>query len=161
MEFDTLTAANYAAAKLDSLLERAARDTIRILEQADIPVVITYFAELKSTIAELQSRMSALNKHVDGLSQELIPTLFNNQNVKTIRVDGVGRATVNDRWSCSMLKPDDGIAWLKHGGNGGMVKETVHPMTLGAFAKDEFVEGRPLPNDIFKVSSTPYVSITK
>jgi hypothetical protein len=161
MRFDTLTAAQYAAQKLDSLLERAQRDTVQVVEDGNIPNVITYFAELRHQFDDLKSRLSAIQKHVDALSQELIPTLFNNQNVKTIRVDNVGRVTVADRWSASMLKPDEAFEFLRESGNGGLIKPTVHPMTMGGHAKAEHIAGRPLPADLFKVSSTPYTSITK
>lgn len=161
MKFDTKTAAEYAAAKLDSLLERAMRDTAEVIEQADIPAAVAYFAELRSTVKDLAEKTTALQKHIDGLSQELLPTMFQNANVITIKVDGVGRVTVNDRWSASMLNKAEGFDWLRATGNEGLIQETVNAGTLGAFAKDETKAGRLLPDTIFKVSATPYISITK
>jgi hypothetical protein len=161
MQFDTKTAADYAGQKLDSLLERATRDTNEIVERADIPEAVTYFDELRSTVKALAEKMSALQKHVDELSQQLLPTMFQNQNVKTIRVIDVGRVSINDRWSASMLNKEQGLGWLRGSGNEGLIIETVNAQTLGAFAKDEVMAGRPLPDEIFRVSATPYVSITK
>lgn len=161
MRFDTITAATYAAQKLDSLLERASRDTETVIVEGDIVQAVVYFAELRDKIKGLQTQVSALQKHIDSISQDLLPTMFQNQNVKTIKVDNVGRVTVADRWSCSILKPDDAFEFLRKSGNGGMIKPTVHPMTMGAHAKDENVAGRPLPEDLFKVTATPYTSITK
>jgi hypothetical protein len=161
MQFDLLTSATYVARNLDNLLQRAERDTIKVVEEGNIPEVVSYFAELRTTVDELKVKMASMQKHIETLSQELIPTLFNNQNVKTIRVVGVGNATVNDRWSCSILKPDPAFEFLRKSGNGGMIKPSVHPMTMGAHAKDMHEAGKPLPQDLFKVSSTPYTSITK
>jgi hypothetical protein len=161
MQFDTQTAADYARQKLDSLLERATRDTNEVVERNDIPTAVAYFAELKETVKALSEKMMALQKHVDGISYELLPTMFQNQNVKTIKVKDVGRVSINDRWSASMLSKERGLGWLRGSGNEGLIIETVNAQTLGAFAKDEVKAGRKLPEDIFKVSATPYVSITK
>jgi hypothetical protein len=161
MKFDTLIAADDAAQKLDFLLERATRDSEEILSRSNIPETVTWFAELRGRIQDLQVRLSAVQKHLDLLSGELIPTMFTNQNTKTIRVDGIGSITVNDRWSASILKPDEAFSYVRETGNGGLIKPSIHPMTLGAFAKDEAAAQRPLPDTLFKVSQTPYVSVTK
>jgi len=161
MQFDTQTAATYAGQKLDSLLERATRDANISIENKNIPDAVTYFAELRDTVKKLALRMSALQSLVDTMSQEMIPGLFENQGVKTINVIDVGRVSINDRWSASMLNKPAAFEWLKKTGNEGLIIETVNAQTLGAFAKDEALAKRPLPSEIFKVTPTPYVSITK
>lgn len=160
MQFDTETAAVYAGMKLDSLFERATRDTSAVIERNDIPTAVTYFAELRDTVKQLAEKVSALQKHVDELSQQQLPTMFQNQNVKTIKVDNVGRVSINDRWSASMLNKERALGWLRGSGNDGLIIETVNAQTLGAFAKEETMAGRSLPDDIFRVSATPYTSIT-
>lgn len=164
MEFDTKTAADYASQKLASLLERATRDSAKVVERGDIPETVTYFDELRETVRALVKQTAALSSHIDSLSQESIPTMFANANVKTIKVDNVGRCTINARWSASMIDKDIGLRWLRETGNEGLIQETVNAQTLGAFAKDELSKGekgQPLPDSIFKVSSTPFLSITK
>lgn len=161
MQFDTLTAADYAGKKLDSLLERAQRDADQVVAEANIPNAVTYFSELREQVRSLATKMSALQSLVDTLSQEMLPTLFSNQNVKTIKVDDVGRVTINDRWTASMLNKSDGLGWLRSTGNEGLIIETCNAQTLGAFAKAEAMAQRPLPSEIFKVSTVPFVSITK
>lgn len=161
MEFDTKTAATYAGLKLDSLYDRATRDTSAVIARNDIPSAVTYFAELQATVKQLAEKVSALQKHVEELSYQQLPTMFGNQNVKTIKVENVGRVSINDRWSASMLNKERGLGWLRGSGNEGLIIETVNAQTLGAFAKEEVKAGRSLPDDIFRVSATPYVSITK
>jgi hypothetical protein len=161
MKFDTQTAAEYAALKLDSLLERALRDTSEVTERAHLPEAVTYFAELRSTVDALKEKISALQKHVDGLSYEILPTLFGNQNVKTIKVIDVGRVTIVDRWNAKMLNKERALGWLRGSGNEGLIQETVNAMTLAAFAKEETIAGRPLPGDLFDVKTAPHVSIRK
>jgi hypothetical protein len=161
MQFDTETAANYAGQKLDALLERATRDANTAIENANIPDAVVYFSELRDTVKTLATKMSALQSLVDTISQELLPTLFGNQGVKTIKIDDIGRVSINDRWSASMLDKAAAFQWLHNTNNQSLIIETVNAATLGAFAKEEALAKRSLPSDIFKVSSTPYTSITK
>lgn len=161
MNFDTRTAAGYAADKLDSLLERAQRDTTEVVQTNDIPKTVAHFAALRDTVKDLAAKVSALQKHVDSLSYETIPTLFMNHNVKTITVDNVGRVSINVRWSASILDKPKGLEWLRTSGNEGLIQETVNAMTLSAFAKAETLAGKPLPEHLFKVGTAQHVSITK
>jgi hypothetical protein len=161
MKFDSQVSAEYASEKLDLLLARAVRDTAEIINHGDIPEAVTYFAELRDMVKTLQDKISALQKHVDTLSHESLPTMFTNANVKTITVDDIGRVTINIRWSASPINKEAAFNWLRSTGNEGLIIETVNAQTLGAFAKEQIMAGKPLPSDIFKVGSSPYVSITK
>jgi hypothetical protein len=149
-----------AAEWLNQLLAHANRDSAKVIEQGDIPTVVAYFAELRDKIQDLERRATALTKHVETLSKESIPTLFTNQNVKSINVIGLGRATINVHWSASMPDKEKAFEWLRSTGNQGLIIETVNAKTLGAFAKIETLAGRPLPPDTFKVSTSAFVSIT-
>ena len=161
MKFDTKTAAGYAADKLDLLLERAQRDTVEAVQTDDIPITVAHYAALRDTVKDLAAKVAALQKHVDGLSYETIPTLFMNHNVKTITVDDVGRVSINVRWSATMLDKTKGLEWLRTSGNEGIIQETVNAMTLASFAKTEILAGKPLPEHLFKVGTAQHVSITK
>ena len=161
MNFDTNLAAGYAADKLDSLLERAQRDTTEVVQTNDIPKTVTHFAALQNTVDDLKKKVSALQKHVDALSYEILPTMFSNQDVKTIKLDNIGRVTVNVRWTASMLNKERGMEWLRTSGNEGLIIETVNAMTLASFAKTETLAGKPLPDHLFKVGTAQHMSITK
>jgi hypothetical protein len=161
MNFDTNLAAGYAADKLDSLLERAQRDTTEVVQTNDIPKTVAHFAALQNTVDDLAKKISALKKHVDSLSYEILPTMFGNQNVKTIKLDDIGRVTVNVRWTASMLNKERGMEWLRTSGNEGLIIETVNAMTLASFAKTETLAGKPLPDHLFRVGTAQHMSITK
>ena len=87
--------------------------------------------------------------------------MFSNQNVKTIKLDDVGRVTVNVRWTASMLDKTRGMEWLRTSGNEGLIQETVNAMTLASFAKTETLAGKPLPDYLFNVGTAQHMSITK
>jgi hypothetical protein len=161
VKFDTQTCADYAAVELDFLLQRAARDTAEVAEQGDIPAAVTYFAELRTIVDSLQAQMSSLQSHIKLLSTQILPTMFTNQDVKTIHVTGVGRVTINIKWSASMTDKEAGMDWLRTTGNDGLIIETVNAQTLTAFAKEEMLRGKPLPEAIFKISTAPYTSVTE
>jgi hypothetical protein len=160
MEFDTGTAARYAGEKLDLLLARAVRDSATVTEEGEISKVVKHFDQLRDVVRDLVVKVTALTKHVETLSEESLPNLFDKQRVKTINVLDVGRVTINNRWTASILDKERGFQWLNDTGNGGLIIETVNAQTLGAFAKTEALAGRPLPDDVFKISTKPYVSIT-
>jgi hypothetical protein len=161
MNYDTTVAADYAGKKLDSLFERATRDSEAVIATKSIPDTVTHFAALRTTFRELTAKMAKIQSHIEQLSQESIPTMFLNQRVKNTTVEGVGRVTINHRWTASLLEKDQGFAWLRANNAEGIIIETVNAQTLGAFAKDRAEAKQPLPNDVFKISTTPFVSVTK
>jgi hypothetical protein len=161
MNFDTETAGQYACEKLDLLLQRAERDTAEAVAKNDIPTAVVHFAKFRTLVRLLAEKMTALQKHVDSMSYELLPTMFDNQGVKTIKIDDVGRVTINVRWNASMIDKAAGLEWLRSTGNDGLIIETVNASTLAGFAKERALEGKPLPDDVFTVGTAQLVSITK
>jgi hypothetical protein len=163
VENDTLTDANLATAYLMRALKGLIRDTLKVLAEKDIPAAVAHFAEARAAVKALNAQVTELQKHIDSLSYQALPTMFANAKpaVKSINVDGVGRVTVNDHWSASILNREAGFDWLRKTGNEGLIIETVNAQTLGAFAKEEVKAKRPLPDDIFKVTARPYISIEK
>ena len=161
MEYDTRLSAEYAGGKLDSLINRSRRDTLALVEQNDIPTIVKHFHALRTEYDALKDKVDKLEAEVKDLSYNIIPTMFDAQNVKTIKIDGVGRVTVNQRWVASMPDKELGMGWLRGSGNEGLIIETVNAQTLAAFAKDKALKGDPLPDSLFTVGVSPYTSITK
>ena len=161
MKFDTVTAADYAADKLTSFLDRAQRDTQEVVQTNDLPTTLAHFAQFRDTVKALEAKINDLKKHVDSLSYEILPTLFTNQNIKTITLPDLGRCTVNVRWNATMPDKELGMTWLRNTGNDGLIIETVNASSLSAFAKDMALNGMPLPEEVFKVGTAQHISITK
>ena len=161
MEYDTSLAAQYAGTKLNSLINRAHRDTLELVEKNDIPTIVKHFDALRTEYRALKDKLTKLETEVNDLSYNLIPTMFDAQDVKTIKIDDVGRVTVNQKWAASMPDKEVGMNWLRVSGNDGLIIETVNSNTLAAFAKTQAMAGSPLPDDVFTVGVAPYVSITK
>lgn len=150
-----------AVARLNRLLYLIEADTAQIVQTNDIPAIVTHFADVRELHRSLKERISALGEHVNGLSYDTIPTIFTNQNIKTINVVGLGAVTISVRWNATMLNKEKGMEWLRETGNSGLILETVNAQTLGSFAKEETLAGKPLPDNLFKVGTSQLVSIRK
>ena len=158
---ETQVIGDCAVHRLETLLAKVEQETQEVVQQADIPDVAIHFSAFRELTRSLQARVAALQKHVDLLSYEIIPTLFTNANVKSINVVGLGTVTVNVRWSASMPDKELGMNWLRNTGNDGLIIETVNASSLSAFAKDMALNGMPLPEEVFKVGTAQHISITK
>lgn len=161
MKLSTQADAGDAAIALDRFFDHATRDTAEIVKTNDIPTSAAHFAELRDLVDLVKEKVSALEAHVRSLSYEILPTMFGNQNVKTIKLDNIGRVTVNVRWSATMLDKEKGMEWLRSTGNQGLIIETVNAGTLTTFAQAEALAKRPLPSNLFKVGTAQHISITK
>ena len=161
MKHETQVIGDCAVTRLDKLLHDIEQETQEIVRQNDLPTTVIHYDAFNELLGSLKKRITALEKHRDSLSYEILPTLFTNQGVKTITLPDVGRVTVNVRWTASMLDKDNGLAWLRDTGNGGLIIPTVNAGTLSSFAKGETLAGHPLPSDIFKIGTAQHISITK
>jgi hypothetical protein len=160
MEFDTVTAGDYAAAKLDSLIERSHRDSLALIDNGDIVALIRHFDKLRDKYRELKAKVERLEEEVNILSYTAIPDAFNASPVKPpLKIDDVGTVSIGHRWVASMPDKEVGFRWLRNTGNDSLIIETVNAQTLAAFAKAEASEGRPLPDEIFNVGISTYTSI--
>lgn len=100
---------------------------------------------------------------LEQLNKTILPEMMQEHQTKTISLDSINkRFTVNQRVSCSMLDKDRGMDWLKTTGNNALIVPTVNAQTLSAFAKRYTQdEGKDMPADIFKISTSHHMSATK
>lgn len=124
-------------------------DTIRVYDRA---------RELHSALNDTRKR---LEEKVSKMSEETIPKLFLAKGQKTVTLIGLGRVTVGHRVSASLPDKEKGYAWLRKNKHGDMITETVNAQTLGAWINADYIKKNKEPPDIFKVSISPYTSITK
>ena len=104
MKTETQVIGDCAVKRLERILADVERETTEVVQQGDIPSIIAiHFSAFRELTRSLKARVAALEKHVDSLSYEILPTLFTNANVKTINVIGLGTVTINVRWNATML----------------------------------------------------------
>lgn len=147
--------------RLNLLLLDIQQATDEAVATNDLATVASHFQELRNKIGLIEDALKPISSHVEQISRDILPTMFMNKGMKTGNFVGIGRVTINTRWSASMINPLKAIEWLKAEGNGGVVKETVHHETLGAMAKEAAAAGKPMPSDLFKIGTSSYTSVTK
>ena len=161
MRDETKVIGNCAVTRLDKLITEIETDTVAVVQTKDIPTTVAHYAYVRELHDSLKERITALGRHVESLSYQILPTMFANQNVKTISLPDIGRVTVKVRWNATMLNKQGGMDWLRSTGNNGLIIETVNARTLTSFAQAETLAGHPLPEDLFKVGTAQYVSLTR
>jgi hypothetical protein len=147
---------------LDLLAQLVKLGTQTAVDSDDPATVAAHLQTIRALGRSLVAKAEEITKHADVISQEILPTMFFNKRLKTANFVGVGRVTINQKWSAVILNPEKAFAYLRAQGNGGVIKETIHHETLGALAREAAIDlKQPLPDDLFKVSTVNYTSITK
>ena len=169
MRIETLNELRATVAHLQKVTQQVFDDGKDALATGDHVEIIKHFVDLRDVNAVIKNGREILSDLEDRFSKEYIPNIVASLREKTgqkppFHIEGIGRVGVSYRFACSIVGDDKAVGhnWLKENGNAALVTETVNSSTLAAFAKDVVVnQGGSLPEDIFKVSSNPYTSITK
>lgn len=162
MRTETLNEVGFLTAMLANVANMVRADTDDVIASGNHVEVITHYNHLRNVTASIKEAREAIAQIEEHMSREVVPSFMAKESVKTITLVGIGRVTVSHRYSCSMLDKVAGIDWLKSNGHGDIVQETVNSSTLAAFSKSMLEdEGKELPEDIFKVGTSPFTSITK
>jgi hypothetical protein len=147
---------------LRNIVQLVRDDTTDVLKTGDHIAVIRHYDALRRSVEEIKEARKALDEIEDHLSKEQVPDVMRLAGVKTITVEGVGRVTISNRFSCSMLDKEQAFKYLRSTDAGYLITETVNAQTLASYAKDLLENhGTELPVDIFKVGTSSYTSITK
>lgn len=163
----TLDDLNRAVAMLQRVSAMVIDDGKTAIAQNDHVAIITHFVQLRNVNATIKAAREALSELEDEFSRHHIPDVVAELREKTgqkppFHIEGIGRVSVANKFSCTVLDRPKAHDWLRESGNGALVIETTNASTLASFAKDLTVnQGKSLPPDIFKVGTVPYTSITK
>ena len=124
--------------------------------------VIRHFDQLRKANAQIKIAREALEEMEQRLSREQVPDVMRQHGIRTTTIEGIGRVSLSNRWSCSMLDKEMGMNWLRDNDAESLIQEAVNAQTLASFAKSYTEDkGMDLPNDIFKTGIMTYTSITK
>ena len=159
MKPETAAACEFALSAIERAKDLLDQEVQTAITQ-DPPELIRYYADLCDAAEALRAPMAAIGKLENALSYQHIPASFDAAGIQNVRVTGYGLVSLNHRWSCSMLNKEQGLAYLRGAGQGGMIIETVPAPTLGAWARSETEEkGKEPPDDIFHTTVNRYVSL--
>lgn len=164
MQTHTLLALSAALEVLKEASYAVRLDTVNTIEEGDHIELVRHFVKLREVNEAIKKVRVALDDLEDHMSYVDIPDAFKAKFIKTMTIEDIGRVTVSYKWGCSILdgKKPEAFDWLRDGGNGALIIETVNAQTLASFAKSETTDhGREMPGSLFNVSLKPYTSITK
>lgn len=104
--------------------------------------------ELKASEDKLNAELKDVKRQIDDIQKKEIPELFEAQGVTTAKVPGVGTIYLQDKVFAYVKAEDQDRFkdWLRDKGHGDLIKETVHPATLTAWAKEQLEQAKPLPD---------------
>lgn len=130
-------------------------------------MTITQLAkELKAVKAELESAdiyKSALQKVHDRLAKVVLPERMDEEDISTIKIEGIGRIQkkTDIYCSCPAHSREALQQWLNDNGHGSLVSTTVNASTLRAFIKEQMKAGSPIPDGLLTITPYQLVSIVK
>lgn len=123
---------------------------------------LRFLRHVRDITETLSDYKSQLQKHLDRLRQEVIPTTFKENNITSLTVDGF-RYVISHNWRASIKgdRKGDAYKWLRDNDLGELITETVNASTLSAQAKKMTEDGMELDPDLFTVNIVPNTSITQ
>ncbi|TXG97769.1 MAG: hypothetical protein E6R08_06520 [Nevskiaceae bacterium] len=126
--------------------------------------------ELIKAMATVQSRkergeavMKEINAEFDFLRLVKIPAVFEEQEIKNMTVDEIGRCQLAADIHAGIVggKKDEAYQWLRDNGFESLIQESVNASTLKASLKAALKKGEPWPEELFRVSPFTRASIVK
>lgn len=121
-----------------------------------IPSLGKELAEIKKKLEQLNEEMEPLKKREYVIEKTLLPELMMDQDIQSVNIEGVGGIykKVDAFVNVKKENEDSFFEWLVANGESDLIKATVHPSTLKAWAKARLLEGHALPD---MVNYTPTV----
>jgi len=112
---------------------------------------------------DVEGDLKNLNKHLDFLRITKIPQVMEDQGIKNISVEGVGRVslTADMHVSVKAEMKEMFYTWLRDNGRQDLIQPTINSSTLKATVKNMVKTGEEIPDDLLNVSPFTRASITK
>ena len=118
--------------------------------------------DLKDKKEALEDELKGVNAQIRALAEHKIPEYMNENEIEKFSVTGAGTVYVTQKVYAN-VKADNREAffqWLREHGSGDLIKETVHPSTLNAFAKEQLTEGKDIP-DVLEARIYPTATLRR
>lgn len=128
--------------------------------------LIELATEMKSTREKLDATKavaSALQKQFDILRLRFIPEKMEEDGIRNITIEGIGRVGVTgDMYVSTLAENREGLKqWMREHDHGALVSETINASTLKSWVKHQIADGEEYPVDLINVTPFTRASITK
>lgn len=120
------------------------------------------FGALRAVKADIELIDKEIGRRYDFMRLALLTERFDAEDVKNLKIDGVGRVNIQGDVYVSVLAKDREALydWLRDEGKGDVVKETVAHPTLKAMMKARLEAGDEIPACV-KCEPYSFVKITR
>ena len=119
-------------------------------------------AEVKRKKEELDEQLKAVNAEFDVLRIDVIPQKMEDEGVSSpFNVKGVGSVRITADLRTRTTNEAEFFKWLRDNKMGDLIKETIAPSTLKAWAKNRIVSGKVYPEELLKIETFSRASITR
>lgn len=111
----------------------------------------------------LKEQSAAIQKEIDILSIGIIPEKMADEEISTMKIDGVGRLqTRSDAWvSVLAANKPAFLEWCLANNQGPLIKSDIHAQTLKAFIKDRVKQGKEYPQHLVKFEAYEKAIVVK
>lgn len=125
--------------------------------------LIRAMAKVRGEKDTLDAELSGVSKEYEYLTKIAIPEAFENDGIKNMNVEGLGRVALRADIYASIKagQKEAAYQWLSDIGSGDLIQPTVPPSTLKAFIKARIKKAEELPDDLFNITPFQQASITK
>lgn len=123
----------------------------------------TRMKDLKEQIKALEDAVKPLKKEYEELTRTIIPQKLEQEGLSTVNIKGLGRITVTQQMSVSVLKDNQALLrkWMRDHGYGELVVETINSSTLKAWLKERIEAADDYPADLLNIFAYEQASLTK
>lgn len=138
------------------------REKVEFTDKVTLAGVCTEFAALREVKDDIELIEKEIGRRYDFMRLALLVERFDAEDVKNIKIDGVGRVNIQGDVYVSVLAKDREALydWLRDEGKGDVVKETVAHPTLKAMMKARLEAGDEIPACV-KCEPYSFVKITR
>jgi len=124
--------------------------------------LIKRFHRLQIRKNDLEAALKQVNIEYDRMRMSDIPEAMAEGDVRTMTVEGAGRISLTaDVYVSYSGKEDEAFEWLNDNGFGNVIKETANSSSLKAIFRQMIRDGKPLPDEVFKITPFTRASLTK
>lgn len=125
--------------------------------------VIRSMDDLRARKDEIEEQLKYINKEYDFLRLKLVPKMFEDEGIESLKVDGIGRVSLTGDMYVSIQsgRKDEAYEYFRDIGKGSLITEVINSSTLKATVKAMIKGGEDIPEELIKITPFTRASITK
>jgi hypothetical protein len=125
--------------------------------------LIRAMARLQEAKDNIDAELKGVNREYEYLTKVKIPEAFENDGIKNMSLDGIGRVSLRTDIYASIKAghKEEALRWLSDIGSESLIQPTVNSSTLKAFLKIRIRKGEDTPEELFNITPYQQATITK